>query len=117
MSLYGIRPTSAPEVRNLPAPGTAGAGTQARVQRRPGAAPPATATTPAPASAPASAAAMPAHPPAGTDPDLWSVLTNDERAHFARLGAMGPLTYGRVLSGHMAPPAMQARGGRVDVRA
>ncbi len=79
-----------------------------------------------PANAPAPATRAPAQaanagvsvaPPPGTDPELWTVLTPDERAYFARLGAMGPLTYGRVLSGQ--PPAMApaARGVRLDVKA
>lgn len=55
--------------------------------------------------------------PQGTDPALWSVLTQDERAYFAKLGAMGPLTYGRVLSGQMAPTTPNVRGGRLDVKA
>lgn len=55
--------------------------------------------------------------PQGTDPELWSVLTQDERAYFAKLGAMGPLTYGRVLSGQMAPTTPNVRGGRLDVKA
>jgi hypothetical protein len=45
------------------------------------------------------------------------VLTNDERTYFAKLGAMGPLTYGRVLSGHLQPATPHVRGGRLDVKA
>lgn len=60
--------------------------------------------------------ALPAEPPAGTDPELWSVLTHEERAFFAKVGAMGPLTYGHVLtSQNVGAPV--ARGGRLDVRA
>jgi hypothetical protein len=60
--------------------------------------------------------ALPAEPPAGTDPELWSVLTQEERAFFAKAGAMGPLTYGHVLSSqNVGAPA--SRGGRLDVRA
>ena len=79
--------------------------------------------TPAPA-APPQAVATPAQgavsvsPPPGTDPELWKVLSSEERAFFARLGAMGPLTYGRVMTG--ASPAALATpanvGGRLDVR-
>jgi hypothetical protein len=61
--------------------------------------------------------AVPAQPPQGTDPDLWSVLTQDERTYFAKLGAMGPLTYGRVLSGQMTATTPHVRGGRLDVKA
>jgi hypothetical protein len=37
--------------------------------------------------------------PAGTDPELWSVLTADERSFFAKASALGPLTYGRISDG------------------
>ncbi len=59
---------------------------------------------------------VPAEAPAGTDPALWSVLTTEERAFFAKTASLGPLTYGKIKSATMpAPPA--ARGGRLDVRA
>ncbi len=54
--------------------------------------------------------------PKGTDPDLWSVLTHEERQFFAKAGAMGPLTYGRIMTGNHAPPPPVARGGRLDVK-
>ncbi|HTR79906.1 MAG TPA: hypothetical protein VMH39_17460 [Gemmatimonadaceae bacterium] len=60
--------------------------------------------------------ALPASPPPGTDPALWSVLSTDERAHFAKLGTMGPLTYGRVLSDMRSGQIPSARGGRLDVK-
>ena len=65
--------------------------------------------------------ALPAEAPEGTDPALWQVLTTEERAYFARMSSMGPLTYGRVTP---APAATSGagegsvlRGGRIDVRA
>jgi len=59
---------------------------------------------------------VPAEAPPGTDPTLWSVLTNDERNFFAKTAALGPLTYSRIKSvSNPAPPA--ARGVRLDVRA
>ena len=63
--------------------------------------------------------ALPAEAPPGTDPALWSVLTSDERAYFAKAAASGPLTYGRVAAGinPMAQAAPAVRGGRLDVRA
>jgi hypothetical protein len=90
-----------------------------------------------PAAAPATPAALrpqqplaaaqpslPSEPPAGTDPALWSVLTGEERAYFAKASAMGPLTYSRISAGVNAlrgtpQPALQgaAIGGRLDVRA
>ncbi|HEU4629903.1 MAG TPA: hypothetical protein VFS08_09150 [Gemmatimonadaceae bacterium] len=57
---------------------------------------------------------LPVTAPAGTDPELWSVLTGEERSFFARLGSMGPLTYGRVMQAPNAPPTI--RGGRLDVK-
>lgn len=60
------------------------------------------------------AGGIPAEPPPGTDPALWSVLTAEERGFFARMGAMGPLTYGRMAAGTAAAPAL--RGGRLDVK-
>jgi hypothetical protein len=60
--------------------------------------------------------AVPAEAPAGTDPALWSVLSSDERAFFAKSGAMGPLTYGRALRDMNAPQMPASRGGRLDVK-
>ena len=57
---------------------------------------------------------LPERTPSGTDPDLWSVLTSEERDFFARARAMGPLTYGPSAGG--AGPNAPARGGRVDLR-
>jgi hypothetical protein len=92
------------------------------VQQQPGAVTPqAPHVTRAPgargAAAPAAASnAVPVEAPEGTDPELWSVLTADERAFFAKVGAMGPLTYGHILAnGRNDLPV--ARGGRLDVRA
>lgn len=67
------------------------------------------ATPPAPAP-------VPVLPPPGTDPTLWNVLNTEERAYFARVGAMGPLTYGRVLTGQMTAPTPDMRGGRLDMK-
>ncbi len=74
------------------------------------------AAQPSTADAPRRAAeAVPAEPPAGTDPELWSVLSTEERAFFARARALGPLTYapGRPTDGQAAAPV---RGGRVDLK-
>jgi hypothetical protein len=115
MSIYGIRGPSngirpgAPLPQRPDAPGTQGTG---NAQRAIAPAAPSRTTGIAPASQ-----SVPSQPPAGTDPELWSVLTNDERTYFAKLGAMGPLTYGRVLSGHLQPTTPHVRGGRLDVKA
>jgi hypothetical protein len=59
-------------------------------------------------------APLPAEAPAGTDPELWSVLTGEERAFYARTHALGPLTYGRGEA--RAPQETMARGVRLDLR-
>lgn len=81
-----------------------------RPQQRPGAAAPA-----APAARAAEAPeTRPVEMPPGTDPELWKVLSTQERAFFAKVGAMGPLTYGRMLNSGMASVT---RGVRLDVQA
>jgi hypothetical protein len=114
MSIYGIRGSI---VGNPGAPGT-GATTSApaRTERRP-VAPKATPSATPTASAKTAPATVSVQAPPGTDPDLWSVLSHDERAYFAKLGAMGPLTYGRVLSGQVQPQQAVSRGARLDVKA
>lgn len=52
--------------------------------------------------------------PRDVDPELWSLLTSEERAHFARSQALGPLTYGRAPSTESTQPPM--RGLRLDLR-
>jgi hypothetical protein len=61
--------------------------------------------------------ALPVEAPAGTDPELWQVLTPAERTYFAKLTGMGPLTYGRPSSSVPASETPLGRGGRLDVRA
>ena len=121
MSIYGIRGSIAGTTAPAGAPGTTGSGAAAaRTERRPVApqsAPLALPAAPGMARTHAAPAAVPALPPPGTDPDLWNVLSNDERTYFAKLGAMGPLTYGRVLSGHVQPQQAVSRGARLDVKA
>lgn len=54
--------------------------------------------------------------PPGTDPELWAVLTTEERAHFTRLRSMGPLTYSTSSSAGPQQPTQARRGVRLDVR-
>ena len=115
--VYGIRPTNTPGVggvqpnrqapANTPAP-------DARIDQRraPGTAP----ATTAPNGVQPAVPQVPVQAPVGTDPELWSVLSADERVFFAKLGAMGPLTYGRVLSQAQQPAMPVTRGGRLDVK-
>ena len=119
--VYGIRPANAANVGGIQpnrphAPATPSTPDR-RIDRRQ--APAAPATTPGvvtPNGAQATAPQVPIQAPAGTDPELWSVLSADERVFFAKLGAMGPLTYGRVLSQTQQPVIPAARGGRLDVK-
>ena len=63
----------------------------------------------------AGANAVPEEAPPGTDPQLWAVLSPEERSFFARAREMGPLTYGPGRAPDAAiPTALQ--GGRIDVR-
>jgi hypothetical protein len=59
---------------------------------------------------------VPADPPPGTDPALWSILSGEERAFFAKAGATGPLTYGRAFSDMKTAQLPANRGGRLDVK-
>ena len=121
MSIYGIRPTNAQNISGVQpgkpqqAPNTSA--TESRVDQRQS---PPTVATPRAGNAPNAVsntnATLPTQPPPGTDPELWSVLSADERVFFAKLGAMGPLTYGRVLSQAQQPSVPGARGGRLDVK-
>lgn len=136
MSVNGVSNPLLSSLGTVARPGTAGAGAVRPGQPggvqpgqvRPGAprpapapAAPAQAARPAqPLSAPANA--LPAEAPAGTDPELWGVLTSEERAYFAKAATMGPLTYGRIAAGIQAlgggqQSAPAVRGGRLDVRA
>jgi hypothetical protein len=115
MSVYGINGTPARLTTQVGGAGIA----RTDGQRIGTAQPQPAARTPHPAAPqPAPRGQQPAaaaEPPAGTDPELWSVLSAEERAFFARVGAMGPLTYGRMMQAQPAVPA--PRGGRLDVRA
>ena len=118
--IYGIRPPNAANVggvqTNRPQQPANPSSTDARIdQRQLPASMPGTRPAQAPNAA-APAAAVPTQAPAGTDPELWNVLSSEERVFFAKLGAMGPLTYGRVLSQAQQPSAPAARGGRLDVK-
>jgi hypothetical protein len=90
-------------------------------ERAPAAATPAPNLIPTPARVAASGLLAPrqgaiaAEAPAGTDPELWKVLTTEERSYFTRMGSAGPLTYGRQASASR-PQAPLVRGGRLDVR-
>jgi hypothetical protein len=110
MSIYGVRGTIPGRVGGTPAE-------RPRVEQQPATVRPNAPRPLGSAPAPVAPAGVPATPPPGTDPELWSVLSTDERQYFARLGAMGPLTYGRVLSGAINPATPSVRGGRLDVKA
>lgn len=120
MSINPLTNTLAGMLGGLQRPATGTDGARGRVDHdtaRPAGGPAAQ----APARASVSSIAQPAQSslpvaaPPGTDPELWSVLTGEERAFFARVGTMGPLTYGRMTAPPAASPSM--RGGRLDVKA
>lgn len=89
---------------------------QIRTPAQQPATPPQQAVSTAALGASASQPSLPATPPPGTDPELWSILSSEERVFFAKVGAMGPLTYGRLSSEMQSPPPI-ARGGRLNVKA
>jgi hypothetical protein len=112
MSIYGINNSN---IGRLPGQFPVRDGNRTQVQ-------PNTAPAPAPAAKPAttssttSSTSVPVEPPEGTDPALWSVLSSDERAYFAKAGAMGPLTYGKALREMNGSQLPAFRGGRLDVK-
>jgi hypothetical protein len=57
---------------------------------------------------------LPTKAPPGTDPNLWSVLTAEERAFFSKAQTMGPLTYNKANG--LGMQAAMERGTRVDVK-
>ena len=57
---------------------------------------------------------VPTQAPPGTDPDLWSVLTHEERSFFATVQSAEPPTYGPTRGGRIAPGALL--GTRIDLR-
>jgi hypothetical protein len=115
MSIYGIgyptRPATNPAVRDTTQGGTRGPAVRPE-QGRP--APASAALRPIVAPQAEAAQATPLEAPPGTDPELWKILSAEERGYFAKLGAMGPLTYGRVVDAQRSVPSV--RGGRLDVK-
>lgn len=122
MSINGINSGLAPRPLSPSASGAAAIREQAiRPRGNPAPAQPvvqSTTPTRAATKAPGAPSSLPAEAPAGTDPDLWSVLSSDERSFFAKQGAMGPLTYGRIMntSANVNGPVPAVRGGRLDIR-
>jgi hypothetical protein len=119
--IYGIRPPTTANVGGVQPnrqqqPATPSLPDTRIDQRRAPANVPAPRPVAAPNAPPPVTAAVPSQAPPGTDPELWNVLSSEERVFFAKLGAMGPLTYGRVLSQAHQTPAPAARGGRLDVK-
>jgi hypothetical protein len=110
MSIYGIGGSNIQRTQIPVRDNTRTQGQQPATQRVP-------VQVPQQAPAPQKPAqSVPAEPPPGTDPALWSVLSGEERAFFAKAGAMGPLTYGRALQEMKTAQLPAARGGRLDVK-
>ena len=115
MSIYGIdRSALSPS----PSPVSPAGRDTARVQGQPAATRVPTPSQLVTQSQPAaqSAPGISNEAPPGTDLALWSVLSGEERAFFAKAGAMGPLTYGRAFSDMKAAQMPAHRGGRLDVK-
>jgi hypothetical protein len=112
MSIYGINSSNIPRT---PAQLPVRDGARPQVQQPPV---PSVAVPTKPVATPAakSAPSIPVEAPEGTDPALWSVLSGEERAFFAKAGAMGPLTYGKALREMTGAQPPAARGGRLDVK-
>lgn len=98
-----VRPSRAPE-QEAPAPGEA--------PTRPHAPSDLDALTPGTADSGVAAAEDAA--PAGVDPEVWGVLTAEEREFFSVAREMGPITYGRPREA--ANETALPRGRRLDVR-
>ncbi|MGH7620532.1 MAG: hypothetical protein ACREPM_25230 [Gemmatimonadaceae bacterium] len=116
MSIYGVGGSSGSSGNNIQRPGNQ---FPVRDNSRTPAQKPAQSVPPSVTQTPAAAApqqAVPVEPPPGTDPALWSVLSGEERAFFAKAGAMGPLTYGRALQDMKSSQLPASRGGRLDVK-
>jgi hypothetical protein len=111
MSIYGINNSNIQRTQIPVRDNTRTQAQQPAVQRAPVQVP-----QQAPATQRPNTPAVPVEPPPGTDPALWSVLSGEERAFFAKAGAMGPLTYGRALSELKSAQLPAARGGRLDVK-
>ena len=111
MSIYGIGNSN---INRTPAPLPVRDGT--RTTGQPTTPDPTPAAKPAVANVANTAPNVPAEPPEGTDPALWSVLSGEERAFFAKAGAMGPLTYGKALREMSGTQLPATRGGRLDVK-
>jgi len=52
----------------------------------------------------------------GVDPDLWRLLSADERVFYARNALTGPITYGPGESQEASASPRSRLGGRIDVR-
>ena len=118
MSIYGVGSSNASRLApQLPVPLRDNGRTQTQAPARPATLPTTGKVAPQQTTnANSSQQSVPVEPPPGTDPALWSVLSGEERAFFAKSGAMGPLTYGRALRDMNAAQMPASRGGRLDVK-
>ncbi len=55
-------------------------------------------------------------PAAGVDPELWAMLSSDERVFYLRNAMTGPLTYGPGTTSQLSTSPGSRLGGRIDVR-
>ncbi|MBT8488857.1 MAG: hypothetical protein HKN72_06895 [Gemmatimonadetes bacterium] len=72
--------------------------------------------TDAGASQAKAATAVAESPAAGVDPELWAMLSSDERVFYLRNAMTGPLTYGPGVASDASTSPGSRLGGRIDVR-
>lgn len=100
-------------LRGLEHPGLDGRTSADEARRRDPAGPTEAGASQAKAATADSAAAE--SPAAGVDPELWAMLSSDERVFYLRNAMTGPLTYGPGASDASTSPGSRL-GGRIDVR-
>ena len=64
----------------------------------------------------AAASASEAGTPGAADPEMWSLLTADERSFYLRSAVRGPATYAPGANPSPEPSAGHRLGGRIDLR-
>ena len=113
MSVYGIGGSN---IGRLPGQLPVRDGNRTQVQQPQTTSVPAAPAKPSATTNAKSRESVPVEAPEGTDPALWSVLSAEERAFFAKAGAMGPLTYGKAIREMNGQHLPAFRGGRLDVK-
>lgn len=58
----------------------------------------------------------PARAPQAADPEMWALLSQEERGFYLRHAVMGPATYDPASPANESPGPGHRLGGRIDVR-